>query len=392
MHFWHCLAGLTNIFRMKNIVIVVHKYLPQPDDDLILFLNNKKDINTFHIKHSFSDSKNRQSILDMYLKGKREKSSKTSDYRIFPELFIYFKELFFTFKWLISSKRKFDLYIGMDGLCTLFGLILQKFGICKKVIYWSMDFVPYNRFNFKWKNFFYHTVNSFACRNSDEVWDLSPRMALGRKKYLKIKNNDYKIHRIVPYGVWTDQIKTIPYNKCQKHTLVFMGHILKKQGVDMIIKKIPDIIKEIPDFKFKIIGDGNYKDQLVRLAEVLSVTSYCKFLGRVDDVQLDKEVAKSAVAVAPYSTDKFSYTYYADPGKLKKYLACGVPVLLTNLSWNTEEIEKNKCGLIINENGNDLVKKLVYIMKAGINNKFRKNAIKYSKAFDYEKIFLRLNI
>lgn len=392
MHFWHCLAGLINIFKMKNIAIVVHKYLPQPDDDLVLFLNNKKDINTFHIKHSFSDSKNRQSVLDIYLDGKRKKCVKTSDYRIFPEPFIYFKELFFTFKWLISTKRKFDLYIGMDGLCTLFGLILQKFGVCKKVIYWSMDFVPFNRFNFEWKNFFYHSVNSFACRNSDEVWDLSPRMTAGRKKYLKIYKKDYKVHRIMPYGVWTSQIKNISYQNSQKHTLVFMGHLLKKQGVDMIIKKIPDIIKEIPDFKFKIIGEGNYKDQLVRLVDVLSVKNYCKFLGRVDDTILDIEIAKSAVAIAPYSTNKFSYTYYADPGKLKKYLACGIPVLLTNLPWNTQEIIKNKCGLVINDDGGDLVEKLMYIMKPEINEKFRKNAIKYSSGFDYEKIFLRLNI
>ena len=45
----------------------------------------------------------------------------------------------------------------------------------------------------------------------------------------------------------------------------------------MIIKKIPDILIKIPDFEFKIIGDGNYKDQLIRLADILSVHKYCKF-------------------------------------------------------------------------------------------------------------------
>lgn len=377
---------------MKNIAIVVHKYLPQPDDDFVYYLKNKKNLNLFHIKHSFSDSQNRRSVLNMFMNEKKRKSIRTLDYRILPEPLVYFKELFFTFKWLISSKRKFDLYIGMDGLCTFFGLILQKFGVCKKVIYWSMDFVPYNRFNYEWKNYFYHLINSYACRNSDEVWDLSPRMIVGRKKYLGIDKMDYKVHHVVPYGVWTDKVKKISYISCQQDTLVFMGHLLKKQGVDKIIKKIPDIINKIPDFKFKVIGDGNYKNQLERLADVLSVKKYCEFLGRVNNSVLDREIAKSAAAIAPYSIDNFSYTYYADPGKIKKYLACGVPVLMTNLSWNTKEIAKNECGLIIDDNGNDLVDKLVYIMKSKINQKFRKNAIKYSKSFDYNKIFSNLNI
>ncbi|MEK7472791.1 MAG: glycosyltransferase [Patescibacteria group bacterium] len=377
---------------MKNIAIVVHKYLPQPDDDLAYFLNRKKNINIFHIKHSFSDAKDRCSVLRKYLNGLQIDEIKTLDYKFLPEVLIYIKEFIFTVKWLILTNKKFDLYIGMDGLCTLFGLFLQKFRICKKVVYWNMDFVPFNRFEYKWKNVLYNKVNSYACKKADEVWDISPRMEKGRKQYLDVYKKDYKMHRVMPYGVWTHQIKTISYEKSQKHTLVFMGHLLKKQGVDMIIKKIPDILIKIPDFEFKIIGDGNYKDQLIRLADILSVHKYCKFLGRLDDFHLNNEIAKASISIAPYSTNKYSYTYYADPGKIKKYLACGVPVLLTNLSWNTHEIEKNECGLIIGDNGNDLVDKLLYLFRPKINEKFRKNAIKYSKSFDYEKIFSELNI
>lgn len=375
---------------MKNIAVVTHKYLPQPDDDLIFYLNEKKNVYITNIRHSFSDAKDRFSVLEIFVNGKKQRSIKSSDYYSLPDSLIHFKELIFTMKWILKSKRKFDVYIGIDGLCTLFGLILKKLGKCRKVIYWSMDFVPFNRFKDKWKNFLYHKVNTFSCKNSDEVWDLSPRMPLGRKKYLKIKHKDYKLHRIVPYGVWTSQIKTISYDKCEKQTLVFMGHLLKKQGIDMIIKKIPDIVREIPNFELKIIGDGNYKNQLERLVDILEVKNYCTFLGRISDKRLRKEIAKSAVAIAPYYVGKDSYTYYADPGKVKTYLACGVPVLLTNLPWNVKEIEKSKCGLIIKDDGNDLVNKLAYLMKKEINPKFRKNAIKYSEKFNYEKIFVNL--
>lgn len=377
---------------MKNVAIVTHKYLPHPDDDLVIYLNKKRGYNVFHIKHSFPDAKDRRSVLEMYLNGRKKESIKTLDYIFLPEPFIYLKELFFTFKWLLFSKKKYDLYMGIDGLCTFFGIILRRFGLVKKVIYWSIDFVPFSRFKDEWKNFFYHQINSFSCKNADEIWDLSPRMAEGRKKYLGINKNAYKFHQVVPYGVWTGRIKKILYDKCEKDTLVFMGHLMPKQGVDLVIKKIPQIIKKIPDFKFKIIGDGDYEEDLISLARKLSVNEYCQFLGRIDNIRLEKEIARSAVAIAPYLKTKDSYTYYADPGKIKTYLACGIPVLLTNLPWNAGEIEKERCGLIIDDDGHDMIEKLSKLMKPSINKEFRKNTIRYSKRFDYEKVFSNLEL
>ena len=80
---------------MKNIAIVVHKYLPQPDDDLVYFLNRKKNINIFHIKHSFSDAKDRCSALRKYLNGLQIDEIKTIDYKFLPEVLIYIKSLFY---------------------------------------------------------------------------------------------------------------------------------------------------------------------------------------------------------------------------------------------------------------------------------------------------------
>ena len=160
----------------------------------------------------------------------------------------------------------------------------------------------------------------------------------------------------------------------------------------MVIKNIPKIVKKIPDFKFKIIGEGRYKDSLVSLVRKLSVGKYCNFMGRIDNKDMEKEIAKSAVAIAPYLNTPDSYTYYADPGKVKTYLACGVPVLVTDLPWNAKEIEKNKCGLIIRDDGSDLVEKLMFFMKPKVNKEFRENAVEYSKDFDYEKIFSKLEL
>lgn len=375
----------------RNIVIVSHKYLTQPDDDLVIFLNEEKYNNVLHIRHSFSDATDRCSYYIWYKNGVTYKEYRTKDYKKLKDLFIYLKEFYFTWKWIWQSKINWDYYIGMDGLCVLFGNTLKLFGNIKKTVYWAIDFVPKSRFNSHIKNIIYHLINTNGYKKSDEMWDLSPRMAKARKKFLGIKNSDYKLHKVVPYGVWVDKIKKYNYERCEKNTLVFMGHLLEKQGVQLVIKIIPEIIKTKPDFKFKIIGGGKYKEKLIKLGRDLNVIQYCDFKGKINNYkELENEIAKSCLAIAPYVKKLDTWTYYADPGKVKTYLACGVPVLLTDIPWNAEEIKNNKCGNIILENENDMIDKIIKLMDKNRNQEYRNNAIIYSTRFDYKYILSKL--
>lgn len=378
---------------MKNIVIVSHKFLTQPDDDLVIFLYEKKYDNVLHIRHSFSDAPDRCSYFSWYKNGKLYKEYRTKDYKKWNEILIYLKEFYFTWKWVWQSKIKWDYYIGMDGLCSFWGNILRFFKKVKKTVYWAIDFVPEKRFNSAIKNKIYHLINISSYKKSDEMWDLSPRMAEARERFLGVKLTDYRLHKVVPYGVWCDRIKKYKYEECEKNTLVFMGHLLEKQGVQLVIKAIPEIIKKIPNFRFKIIGGGQYKERLIKLAKDVSVIKYCDFKGRIEDHrELENEIAKSCLAIVPYIKELDTWTYYADPGKIKTYLACGVPVLLTEIPWNAKEIESNKCGKIISENESDIVAEIIELMKEHRNQIYRNNAIEYSKTFDYKNIFNNLKL
>jgi len=376
---------------MKNIVIIAHKFLTQPDDDLAIFLNEKKYNNVLHIRHSFSDARDRTSYYTWYKDGKFYREEKTRDYKNFSEPIIYLKEFYYTFKWIWQTKIKWDCCIGMDGLCVSFGNILRFFGKVRKTVFWAIDFVPEKRFDSGIKNKIYHWVNINGYKNSDEMWDLSPRMAEARKKFLEIGSSDYKSRKIVPNGVWTERIKKYSFEECEKNTLVFMGHLLEKQGVQLVIKVIPEIVKCIPNFKFKIIGSGKYKDALVKLSKDLNVSEFCDFRGKIDDIKVvEQEIAKSCVAIAPYIKKLDTWTYYGDSGKVKTYLACGVPVLLTDIPWDAQEIKDNKCGEIITEEKRDIIDNIIKLFNPNINQEYRNNAIKYAESFDYEKIFNQL--
>jgi glycosyltransferase involved in cell wall biosynthesis len=225
------------------------------------------------------------------------------------------------------------------------------------------------------------------------MWDLSPRMADAREEFLGIKKDSYRKHKVVPYGMWVDRIKRYSYEECEKNTLVFMGHLLEKQGVQLVLDAIPEIVKKIPNFKFKIIGTGSYEDTLREKVKELNIEKYVYFLGKIEkNEDLENEIAKSCVAIAPYIEKLDTWTKYADPGKVKTYLACGVPVLLTDVPWNAKEIEKTGCGKIIEENVGSIVSSFLELHQGVINDKYRKQALSYISKCDYKNIFKELNL
>ena len=376
--------------RQQNIVVICHKYTSGPDDDLVRYLNDRLFLNVLHIRHSFSSLKDRRSYCTWYREGKVFKEYKTADYRILPEPLLYLKELIFSVWWILRSGLVVDKYIGLDGLCALFGQLLKTVsGRIKQSIFWAIDFVPTRRFEGDLKNWVYSWINWMGYKNSDQMWDLGPKMAQAREDFLGIKVTDYRLHRVVPYGAWLDHMPKYTYDECEKNTLVYMGHIHEKSGIQLVIEAIPEIVNRVPDFKFKIIGGGGYVDNLIDLARVLNVSSYCNFLGKIDDIRVvETEIAKSALAIAPYVSALDTFTRYADPGKVKTYLACGVPVLLTKVPWNANEIQDNECGKIIAENKNDIASSVVELLTSpSMNQQYRVNALKYSMRFDYKNIF-----
>ena len=373
---------------MTSIVIVAHKYLPQPDDELVAYLNAQRRHEVLHICHSFPDAPDRRSYYRYYERGAMVREARTRDYRAWPEPLVYLKEMFFTLKWSVQVGPRWERYIGMDGLCTAFGNLLRAFGFVRSTVFWAIDFVPRNRFAGKLKNAIYAAVNRHGNTRSDEMWDLSPRMAEARAEHAGIARDAYRSHKVVPYGLWIERIRHYSFEQCDRHAVVFMGHLLEKQGVQLAIRALPRIAEAIPDVELRIIGGGPYREPLERLVRELGVERYCRFLGQVAALEeVEEHIARSALAVAPYIRALDTWTAYADPGKIKTYLACGVPVLLTDVPWNAREIERLGCGKVIGEDVGEIADAVVRHLDPALNQRMRESARRYARQFDYRAIF-----
>jgi phosphatidylinositol alpha-1,6-mannosyltransferase len=194
--------------------------------------------------------------------------------------------------------------------------------------------------------------------------------------------------KVVPIGIWTNRRIKLPLEKIHRHRVLFVGHLLEKQGVQLVLKAIPEIRKTIIDFEFLIIGKGNYESALKSLVKELEIEECVLFAGYKNDKEMEQLSSGCACAVAPYDEKTDTWTRYADPGKIKNYLSSGLPVILTDVPYNANEVQRRRCGIVIKYDVDELAKAIVTLLTdESLLAEYRTNAFEYSKQFDWNNIF-----
>lgn len=373
-----------------KVVIVTHKLFHGVAHDLYLYFRKKSTAKMLLIEHDFSSLETRRTYFT-YFDGKKEIRKETFNWNFLPDFLCYIKDFIYSLIYILFWKESFDIFIGAGGFNALVGIILKKIGKVKKCIFYTIDYVP-ERFRNKLLNKIYHLIDKYCVRNADETWNVSPKMVKAREKYNKMSRKIYNRQKLVPIGIWLEEFQKIKVKKIKdKKQLIFVGHILAKQGLQLVLRAIPKIVKEVPNFNFLIIGDGPYLKELKKLASELKINNYVEFLGPIFDMKkLIYFLKRSHLAVAMYNKELDTFTKYADPTKLKTYLAAGLPIILTDVPHNAKDIEKSGCGKIVKYDVDELYKAIVkFLNDEMLLEKSSKNAINFAKNYDWNKIFDR---
>ena len=86
-----------------------------------------------------------------------------------------------------------------------------------------------------------------------------------------------------------------------------------------------------------------------------------------------------------------SFTYFADPAKLKLYMACGLPVFITDVAYNAKDIEKEGCGIIVSNDFEVISQNVISLLSDSDRlSNMRDNAIRYASKYNWLAIFEKL--
>lgn len=351
-----------------------------PPQDIRDFLRSKVK-RIYYIEHPFPYASDHRSSLTIYEYGILKNRLFTPQI-LGPVIVIYMIDIIITWYFLLRIKTKIDLCVALDNLNTFSILPFKKLGMVKKLIFYTIDYMP-KRFENKTLNKVYHLIDRIACYQSDTILILSERMIDARRQNnIDIKRSAPSI--LLPMGANLSEINIRPVRKIHRHHIVYVGYLTEKQGVQLVLKSLPKIISKIPDMKFIIIGQGEYERKLKELTRNLHITDHVIFKGFIDDQkQVQNILCTSAVGVAPYPPALNNYTFYTDPGKPKLYLGCGLPVVITDVPAIARVIQSAHAGLIVDYTVKSIVKALVTLLSSdNLYTEFRKSAIELSKRYD----------
>jgi glycosyltransferase involved in cell wall biosynthesis len=140
-------------------------------------------------------------------------------------------------------------------------------------------------------------------------------------------------------GAWLDRVPRTDPDSFRRRRVVYLGHLVPRQGVQVLLDAVALLRRRGIDVDAAVIGRGPLEAELRAQAAHLEIEDAATFHGFVKDHRdVERILAASTVAVAPYDTAAESFTRFADPGKLKAYLGAGLPILLTPVPPNAREL------------------------------------------------------
>ena len=231
-----------------------------------------------------------------------------------------------------------DVWFGFNPLACARGLVDRKLRRTRKVVLWSVDFVP-DRFGRGTPlTKLYNVVDRFSCTHSDARIELSEAARVARNRHHGLELTQVPT-RVVPMGAWLERTPTAPADAYTRRRVVFLGHLVPRQGVSKLLDAISVLHARGESIELDVVGTGPEEHVLREHAHALGLDGVVRFHGYVPDHrEVERLLADSSLAVAPYEPSATTFTRHADPGKLKAYLAAGLPTILTDVPPNAREL------------------------------------------------------
>ncbi len=223
-----------------------------------------------------------------------------------------------------------------------------------------------------------NTFLKLTLRLVDKIIIIGPNY-LDSSKYLKKYSSKVQF---VPIGIDREKFKKMDIKK-QKNTIFFLSvldEFHKYKGLDSLLEAMKLVKKEIPDVKLIVGGTGNLLDYYKSKTQQLDIQDNVEFHGFIPDKELVEYYNKYEIFVLPSinsAQEGFGIV-------LLEALACGTPVITTNIVGMASEIKKYNAGKIVPiEDAQQLSKNIVSILNnQELKQQLKNNTLDLIRKFD----------
>lgn len=135
-------------------------------------------------------------------------------------------------------------------------------------------------------------------------------------------------------------------------TVARISQAERYKGHDYVIRALPQILQRFPDLIYDVIGDGEGRPMLERLAQQVSAAEAVRFHGRVSDEELQQYYAQASIFIMPSTHEGFGFVF-------AEAMAYGMPAIGGNLDATPEVIVDGETGYCVNPTSVDEIAQAV---------------------------------
>ena len=137
--------------------------------------------------------------------------------------------------------------------------------------------------------------------------------------------------------------------------IAFLGRLEKMKAVDLFPEMLSLLKKDYPYLKMVMTGEGSLTDKLLNDLESAGVSQMVDYLGVIETKAVPKLINQSRIFIYPSREEPFGLS-------IVEAMACGVPVVTTNVYGPSEIITQDVDGLAVSPNDVNALVKAVHTL------------------------------
>jgi len=367
--------GGTYPFRIGGPSVIAYNLIREFDKkgikvDFAFGISREHLRKNFHLYNLFGFSKNIQLIP--IIKNERSPTSYKT-----PKDCIFFKDVNILSK---KVEKKYDL-IHFQNIPNTKDIFIPFLAWIKRIpsVYRASGWLTYEALNkvpgkhgLYYDFFTYKILNKFFTKIVCNSFFLKQKTIIDGIREEKIE--------IIPNGVNVEKFRNARRIKLSGDpALLFVGRLAYNKGIDILIKSMKMIAKELPEAVLHVVGDGHLMNQLKSFVVRNNLEKRVIFHGQIIE-SLPSFYVSSDICVFPSVYETFGLT-------IIEAMAAGKPLIATNKGGVPENVKNFENGFLIEPTMRNVIRTIINLWNdKNLMSKISKNNLEKAKNYDWPKI------
>lgn len=160
---------------------------------------------------------------------------------------------------------------------------------------------------------------------------------------------------------------------------ITIARILPRKGQDFVIRALPKVVKQFPNVKYIVVGEGRYKEKFEELSKELGLENIVSFTGGVSHNDIIHYLDMCDIFIMPNrlwnnKVEGFGNSFIEASSR-------GLPVIAGNDSGAVEAVSNGQTGLVVDsENIDSIAEGMIKLLRdSSVAKSLGDNGVKFVK-------------